>query len=105
MLPVEGTVAVCIIGDGEPTSKLHVVRHVLEDWTNLKETKIREGYYNSKNAQRMGEKRKDPEYRSSENERRRTKNQQGKTDMEKIPKFSVLCEYVSNVKILLERKI
>ena len=78
-----------------------MVRHVLEDGTNLKETKIREGHSNSKNAQRMHEKRKDSEYRCRENERcreqRGSKKLQEKTDMEKIPKLSVLSEYVANV--------
>ena len=101
LLPAEGPVAVCIVGDCEILPKLHVVRHVLEDGTNLKETKVREGYSDSKNAQRMREKRKDPEYRRRENERRReqrrAKKLQEKTVMEKIPKLSVLSESVSNV--------
>ena len=63
LLPAEGPVAVCVVGDCGPRPKLHAIRHVHEDGKNLKETKVREGYSNSENAQRMPEKRKDPEYR------------------------------------------
>ena len=71
LLPAKVPVAVCFVKSCEPKSKLHAVRHVLENRTNLKETKMREGYSYSKIAQRMRERRKDPGYTRRENERRR----------------------------------
>ena len=101
LLPVEGPVAVCIGESCESKSKLHDVTYVLENGTNLKETKVKEGYSNSKNEQPMREKRKDPGCRRRENERRReqrrAKKLQEQAEMEKIPKLSVMSEYVSNV--------
>ena len=58
---------------------------------------------------RIGEKRKDPEYRRRENERRceqrRAKKLQEKENtIKQIPNLSILCETVSNVENFTGKK-
>ena len=101
LLPAKGPVAVVVVERSELKSKLHVIRHVLENVSNLKETEVRERYSSSKNTQRQREKQKDPEYSRRENERlceqSRAKKLQEQAKMQKIPKLSVISVYVSNV--------
>ncbi len=71
LISAEGAVVVWVEEIEGPFEKSHVVRHVLGDGQELKKTKLGRGKSNPKNAVRMKEKRKDPEYRRRENGRQR----------------------------------
>ena len=69
LLCTDGPVAINIVQNRDPIPITHIIKHVLTDGTGVTRKKRTDGYSRSKNAVRMREKRKDPEYRKRENER------------------------------------
>ncbi len=102
LLPEQGPVAVNVVTSDLSAPVTHVVRHVLADVTEIRRRKRTDGYSKSKNAARMREMRKNPEYRKRENERRKRQRKEERARNKKdrllrIPNRSILCETTTEV--------
>ena len=101
-MSTDGPVAINIVVNRDPNPTTHVIKHVLRNGTGVIRKKRAEGYSRSKNAARMREKRKDPEYRKRENERRKLQQREERAREKKdcllrIPNRSVLSEMPAEV--------
>ncbi len=105
LLPDQGTVAVKVVEDENGPKRTRVIKHVMDDGKLGKERKERPLNSMSKNAIRIREKRKDPEYCKKENERRKLQRRQRKKKkedvkklkMRRIPPLSILFETTSQI--------
>ena len=93
----KGAVAVETVPDDPALPTKRVVQNLVDDGTVLKQTKLKEGYSRSKNANRMREKRKDPEHCNKENERRKLQRSKDRARAKKeklvrIPNRSIPSE-------------
>ena len=70
LFSTDGPVVINLVQNRDPSPTTHVMKHVLRDGTRVARKKRAEVYSKPKNAARMREKRKDPEYQKRENERR-----------------------------------
>ena len=65
-----GAVFIRVLEDDNSTTVTKMVKHVRDDGESIRATTQKSGQSTSKNAVRMGERRKTPAYRERENERR-----------------------------------
>ena len=64
-LSTDGPVAINFVLEHDPNPTTQEIKHFLRSGTGVIRKKLSEGYSRSKNAARMREKRKDPEYASA----------------------------------------
>ncbi len=102
LLPEKGPIALNVVTSGLSASVTHVIRHVLANGTEIRRSKMTDGYSRSKNATRMHKMRKNPEYCKRENEcrNRQRKEVRARKKMDHllcIPNRSILCETTTEV--------
>lgn len=102
LVPEKDAVGLETVPDDPTLPAKLVVQQLLDDGTVLKLRKLTEGYSRSKNAARMCEKRKDPDYCKKENGHRKLQGREEralakKVKLVRIPNWSILSETTREV--------